>query len=110
MADLIETHFPGAVEIQRTEPAPGECDWPTCETTDPLLSLDGARSWWCVEHVLDDCLPGPIVSGPVGYCARCSLHTVEWLGQTPMHRWCLRDWTMGKVTLDRRGAYARRTG
>ena len=107
--ELIQSVLPGAQPVVSEDKPPSGCDWPTCLVVGPLISLDDEGSWWCMVHVSDDVLPGPLVSGPLGYCARCDGPTAAWLDQTPMHAGCLREWAMGRVSLRPKGAYARRT-
>lgn len=97
------------------------CDVPWCKAVsgaDVLVSADGARSVWCLDHLLDDWLP-VLSSGRLGGCMHCQTMCSTWAEAGCLHERCRRNWTMGRppdvpaaagAAVKKHGAYGRREG
>ena len=89
------------------------CSWPTCRIVGdihPMVSLDGGVTWWCLIHGDDSEVLPPLSTGPCAACAHCGHGCATWADATPLHPDCRRPWTMAKVAVEMKGAYARRRG
>lgn len=92
-----------------------KCDLPVCKAvrgTDVLISVDGGKSVWCLEHVGDDWLP-VLQHGRLSGCAACGNGCVTWFADICLHERCRRLYLMGRppeVTAEavKHGAYGRR--
>jgi len=83
------------------------CGWPQGPHSDVVISMDGRRTAWCLDHG-DDMLP-VVMPGLLGGCVLCGLACTTWThNEVCLHEDCRRERALRQIPRHLAGAYARR--